>query len=1247
MRLKSVELHGFKSFPERTTIEFGAGVTAILGPNGCGKSNVVDAIKWALGEKSAKSLRGEEMLDVVFAGCESRAASGVAEVKLNLDNADQSLPLPYNEISVTRRLHRSRESEYFINHNRCRLKDIRDLFLDTGVGNGAYAVIEQNRVEALLNAKPADRRAVLEEAAGIAKFKARRRETLSRLERTDQILLRVNDRVLDKERQIRRVSAQAAAARRYRRLKAEQDSLRERLYRRRHAALAADRERLEAELEALRGLLAREDATAAEALAKSAGLTELETELAIAREAAVAAHARTQDRLTNIHIARNDAKNRMEALRSEMAMDRERSLELERRVADLRESGRALAGRLETLRGRSREIEAEFAARDRERRESLEAASRAEAEVAALRNELLDVNQSRRQAAENAARFEARGQSGAGRLGELEDRLRDARGRAEALTAGMRAAESSAAAAAERAAVAGTALAEAKESFAAASGALESLLREERALVNERSARDARRAALEDLEHSFAGAYEGVKSVLQAALAGESACGGVAGMAGDLMTVPLDLALAVETLLGASAQDIVVATARDAQAAIEYLKRGRLGRATFLPLDRIQPRRRLDRDFRHIPGVIGEAVDLVGFDPRHRAVMEHLLAGVLVVESLDLARRLSGGEARGVRIVTREGDVINPSGSMAGGHGRQQRAGLVRRKAELDALAEEIARIDSRIGEIRERGQGAVRAREEAERGVVAAERGRAELDRLEADAREALAVARSAALRAGDDLESARGEYGKAQAASGDWERELAEARERLAAIDARLSGIEAALAEKTGIQRGARQAADAMGEGFAELSGERARAASEVGEAERQLSAVLRDCRESEEKLTASSGSGVSRAAELELLHAAIQRFNQEEEGLLRRRDEEDDTRVELAERLRALREDMEEARRTEREAQLQMSRLRDGMNELERRRAECAVHLDNLREKAKEELGIEDLTPPPEAETAPRPVAYGEDDPDAGEAGLFSRLDGGTDPGVGLPAASAPPWAGLSDAELAARIDEAAQKIKKIGPVNFEAIDELAELEAGVEFLRGQKEDLDGAVREMRAAIDRLNRESASRFEETFAVVRAHFQRMFTKLFGGGKADLVLVEPEGEDADPLDLGIDVKAQPPGKEPKSISLLSGGEKALCAVALLFALFRAKPSPFCILDEVDGPLDESNIDRFMHQVREFAADTQFIIITHSQRTMSMTDAIWGVSQQTPGVSIVRSLRFVEMDKISREAPEEERLAGA
>ncbi len=1234
MRLKSVELFGFKSFPDRTVVEFGDGITAVLGPNGCGKSNVVDAIKWVLGEKSAKNLRGEEMLDVIFSGCETRSSSGMAEVKLNFDNADQSIPLPYSEISVCRRLSRAGKSEYFINKNPCRLKDIRDLFLDTGVGSSAYSVIEQGRVEALLHAKPADRRAVFEEAAGIAKFKVQRKEILSRLERTGQILLRVSDRVEEKEKQIRKVSDQAAKARRHRRLTADRDAARTLLYRRQFAAHQAQLETLKGQREALEAELDRAGGELSNLNLEFTRVSGLEAELTANRDQAVTAAGSVQERLGALQLEQAGARSRIEALSNDITRGNERRAELSARLDRLRALETEARERFARAQELAAELEGRFSAQDGARRDLMQAAAEAEERVTGLRNRVFDLNRERQDLSRDAARLEASEQSAARRLEEIEARL--ARLSGEEAEVARAAAELEARY--QEAAAGFGAAADGLESLRARSKQLaaeaDRLQAEERALESEKSAKASRKATLEDLENSFDGAFEGVKQVLTAAKSGRSDCRGVVGMAIDLMTVPQDLALAVETILGGSAQDVVVETARDAQSAIEFLKRDRLGRATFLPLDRIQPRRRLVQNLKHIPGVIGEAVDLVSYDRRHNAVMEYLLAGILVVDNLNLARELAGREARGVKIVTLEGDVVSPSGAMTGGHGRQRRAGLVQRKAELDALTGDLADCERRLAEKSRQRREAAEAMRDLAAKAAEIEKSLAEAGRTEAGLKQSLAGRKSELDRLGRDRAESEAERQAVLAGGGEREK-LAGLRQRLAEVEGELAGLSAQVETGTEEQRQTRQAIDALGQEFALLSGDRSAALARVRELEtrlRDLSGEQESCRAELDRPGLSNGEA---EAEIALLHRRLDELAESEADLLRLRDEHRAAGAELAERLQECRNQAEELRRNERESQAQLNRLRDGLSLLDRQGAECELKIAAVRDRAREELQLEDLAPP-----APPPPARQEAE------GMLSnesvQLEAWQVPVEPAPPPAPEPWekwVNASDAELQAEIEDLSQKIRNCGNVNPEAIDELAELEASCEFLRANKEEQEEAVAAMREAVEHLNRESSTRFQETFAAVRVNFQQMFTRLFGGGKADLFLEIPTEPGADPLDAGIDITAQPPGKEPKNISLLSGGEKALCAVALLFALFRSKPSPFCILDEVDGPLDESNIDRFMQQVKDFTDETQFIIITHSKRTMGMTDVIWGVTQEVPGISTVKSLRYVDMENMSRERP--------
>ncbi len=1231
MRLKSVELLGFKSFPDKTVINFDDGITAVLGPNGCGKSNVVDAIKWVLGEKSAKNLRGEEMLDVIFSGCATRHASGMAEVKLIFDNADGSIPLPYNEVCIGRRLYRSKESHYFINQNRCRLKEIRDLLLDGGIGTSGYSVIEQGRVEALLHAKPADRRAVFEEAAGIAKFKIRRKEILSRLERGEQILLRVNDRVEEKEKQIRKVAAQAANARRHRRLSEERDAVRTHLYRRQFASqsallrdLAAKRERIEAELD-------REDRALAALGEEFTRLAREESDLARDRDDVLNAAGKTQEELAEAQLRQANARNRIDAITAEIGRGNERRNELSARLERLAAQESEARGNLDAARTRAGELEERFSAQDNQRQTMMRAAVDIEAEVTDLRNRTIDANRKRHDMAAEAARLEAAEQSAAERMAEVDARLEKMTREEEELTGVVAALDSQyqqAAADFGRNADRLEAVRGQARDMAAQD---EILLREERALESERASKASRKATLEDLENSFDGAFEGVRNILTAARERQHECRGVVGMALDLMTVPQDLALAVETILGGQAQDVVVETARDAQSCIEHLKRNRLGRATFLPMDRIQPRRRLTENLRHIPGVVGEAVDLVSYDRRYNTVMEHLLAGTLVVNDLTLARELSGREARGMRIVTLEGDVINPSGAMTGGHGRQRRAGLVQRKAELDALVGDLADCESRLAEkARRRREAADRA---AALGREASElEGRmAEAGRSEAGLKQTLIARRGELERLARNRADTQTE--RETLLHGGKRDALEALRRDLAGHEEEMARLEGDVAAKTEEQRRTRAGIDALGHEFAALSGERSAALSRVRELEERIGEFAREVETCREELARPGMSAAESEAEIARLRQDLEELNAREEALLRLRDDRRAAGAELSEKLTECRGKIEDMRQRERESQTQNSRLREGISELVRQASECEMRIQNIRDRAREELRMEDLAPP---DAPSEPEAASED---GGIAAPTERMEADEEE-------PRPEWMELSDAELQSRVEDLAQKIRNIGSVNPEAIDELAELEASAEFLRSHKEEQEEATLSMRAAIDRLNEESSTRFQETFTAVRENFQGMFTRLFGGGRADLILEESTEPGADPLDAGIDIQAQPPGKEPKSISLLSGGEKALCAVALLFALFRSKPSPFCILDEVDGPLDESNITRFMQLVRDFSGDTQFIIITHSQLTMGMMDSIWGVTQQERGISKVIGLQYAKMEDMSREKVRPETAAG-
>jgi chromosome segregation protein len=1217
MYLKRIELQGFKSFPDRTVLDFDTGITAILGPNGCGKSNVVDAVKWVLGEMSPKNLRGSEMQDVIFAGSERRKPVGRAEVTLVFDNQLGTLPLDFNEVAITRRLHRSGESEYLINRQACRRRDIRELFLDTGVGTSAYSVIEQGRVEELLAAKPQERRLVFEEAAGISRYKTRRKETLSRLERTRQYGLRVNDIVEEVERSVRRVARQAAAARRFRRHEAALLELRTERAAREFRHRTAERDRLAEERRGIDQLYAQESARAAESARTIAGLTSREMDLAEQHEAREGELRSLQDDLAAVQADRSAAAERAAGL------ERER-VEADRRAAALRERLEALAGEIDTAGASLDETRGEAEAA-REALAGAEEAVRALGEADADAERVLET---RRAQAETLAARRAGLQEKAARVESEEAGLRQQAEQMAARAAPLRRDREAAARAAgeleaeaarahrERAR-AGADLADARRVLTARTQAHERIEARLRAIADRTGALAARLQTLEDLHASFEGTYQGVRATLEAEPPG------VRGMVADLVDVPEAYVTAIETLLGSHAQDIVTDTARDAQACIEHLRQTRSGRATFLPLDRIRPRRDLAPDLGRLPGVLGEALDLVGFDDALRPAMAYLLGGALVVESLEHARELAGGPARGVLLVTLEGDLINPYGAMTGGQGKRQRGGLVARRAEMERLRQDLARHADETESLRRERVQTWRLLDEIRRVRDDLALRHDALDEATRTAAGELARQEETRRRLDEEIARLEAELGAARNsaadAAGRWAALATQVLTVKEEILANTHALEAARAERGA----AREALSGKNAELAPLREAAAEAARRLAGLEERCRALRQDRDERARELEERTAFLRESDAETRAVAERAEALRAKEGDLLESREALRRAEASAREELASVRERLREERETERAGQKRIAEVSQAQHELSLKENEVRLRLEALLEKARDELGIPDLAACiPAADRR----AAGEEDGVAAAAAAQDEGDDGEADGEDRRNLTLAELAELADEELAERIRQTQGKIERIGPVNLNAIEELTELETRAEFLRAEQEDLRQAEEDLREVIDRLNTECERRFAETFAAVRDNFQELFRKLFGGGRADLVLEETE--EGDPLEAGIEIIARPPGKEPKSISLLSGGEKALCAVALLFAIFRSKPSPFCILDEVDGPLDESNIDRFMQAVREFAEETQFILISHNKRTMSMTDTIYGVTQDEPGVSTKYSLRF-------------------
>ena len=1251
MRLKKLILHGFKSFADRTEFSFDSPITGIVGPNGCGKSNVVDGFKWVLGEQSAKSLRGEAMLDVIFNGSGGRKPAGMAEVTLVFENprrdgpdGARTLNLDVDEVSVGRRLYRDGTSEYQINNRTSRLKDVRELFLDTGVGVDAYSVIEQGRVAALLEANPDERRLIFEEAAGISKFKQRKKEAVRKLEKVDQNLLRVNDIVEEVEKRLRSVKVQAGRARTF---KEHND----RLVELRLGYALQEYHAHHGQLSDLQGR--REDAVfrlddAGADLAKASG------ELTQRREQFERLSGQKQAleyELVQARAAVQSAKQRQDYAARELrqiaeqveAFARDRA-EAERKLAEVTESLAAETDALARLTGEVEQHRRHIDERQRAFKDGQLRLNAIAQEVEQHKAAILDLM--RKLATANS------------RLGAIEIERKNIAAQQARLAERRRVVVEEVAAVDAQKAAARQRLDAVLAHIAERQGALEACRTESShlgkriaqlsehlgAAKEHRSGLVSRERLLKDLEAKREGVSEGVKSVLRDR---EQKFPFVRGLVADVLRVDVEHAHVIEAALDGRDQWLVAddeAAMLAAREAFDDLE----GRVNFLsgtgyqPVsERIAPADHLTTeeladwqglkaratdellayDWNQHPQRIRLAIDLVRFEPGDAAIAQHLLGTTVVVDTLDDAVDLSRTGPAGYRYVTRAGEVVEADGTFRAGP-LTAAMGLLSRHAELEAIAQQIADVDSRIaqltGQVTE-GNAAARDLQEQENAL-----------RNEIYKTNTAKVELTSAIAQADDRLSA---LNREQPVL---ERELAGFLEQVG----RLKTEEAALAER---RQGMEADQASRQEKVEELAAAQKALAEELRATGEQLTAERVLLGQIQEKQLASRQQ-VQRqtAAKLELAQQA-ERIARSADAVAARRggverelEAARDAEAQLVGRQGELVGHIESLVANVREAGASVQALTERVDELraehaaveqalhalELKTGELKVRLETLVQRTLDELQL-DL-----------PHRY---------ASLTEEGAPGYQPGD-------VDWDAVAE-----EIKQLREKLHRLGNVNLDAISEQDELEQRQGFLSTQVTDLTESKRQLEQLIDEINTESGLRFEQTFNAVREHFQGMFRKLFGGGKADVYLetevddpkakaevgadgqmILPQKKKVDILEAGIEIMAHPPGKKPATISQLSGGEKTMTCIALLMSIFKSKPSPFCILDEVDAALDEANNGRFNLIVQEFLEQSQFIVITHSKRTMTIADQLYGVTMQEQGVSKRVAVKFDQVDAQGR-----------
>ncbi|HIJ52973.1 MAG TPA: chromosome segregation protein SMC [Planctomycetes bacterium] len=1189
MRLEKIVLNGFKSFADKTEFCFESPITAIVGPNGCGKSNIVDAVKWVLGEQSVKSLRSDQMADVIFNGSGSRKALGTAEVSLLLSNPNgtgaRGLPIETDEVQITRRIYKSGESEYRINNKICRLKDIRELFMDTGVGARAYSILEQGQIEQLLNASKTDRRIVFEEAAGISKYKAHKKEALRKLERSEQNLLRLADILGEVTKQLRSVKYQAGKARNYLRYTQRLKELQvnyslaeyaknQSLLREKEADLAQEQE----QFERLTAGAAKEDNLIGGLRQK---LTETKNKLNSTGNLLVAVQSKIEQSLQRIEFLRariselqqrkNSAGERIARLREQEKLFKVDSSRLRGELAESEKTHEEKSGAAEQVEKAVQTISSECASLEAELEDEKSGVIDIVRRTAQLHNEIQSISFYRNNLSSQKDRLSGRAKHAHAELEKLltekaqhNTRLGDIEKVLDELTENL-------------------------ESKRKESEEINNLLTaDNKRLAHSKDARSTlsgESAILTDMEKRCEGLTTAVKNILQNRSVENNKLDYVEGVMADIIAADFEHANAVEAGLESKTDALVVNSTRRLLADKETIEKLD-GRVSFISLDKTGPF--VDtKDLSKFDCVKGRLAEFVKYESKYAPLVWNLLGKTIVVDSIDAAVELSGELGQEYKFVTLKGEFLSADGSIKLGPLRST-SGLISRKSRLRQLQQTIANI---TGEI-----------ETLEKQIEKNEQANEHLVKLCKGLRTAVYEANTEKMQVSwklrefeENIKRLREEENLAAGEIDLLETEIAgsvqkeyDSKQRLQELEtvnsqrtSRIEELEGRYAEHKGLLQKESSRLTDLKVAVGQITEHRKALKQAIAHLGRQMQA---NRTAAESALTEIQNCGEQLTeAERDVLNCEASASE-----LYVEKEETQEGSKELARVIEKLLEEQKQKEELIRHKREKIHEVESGISELKVGIGQLEVKGQGLVERVQEELQID--------------LAAAYEDYRQGEVD----------------------WEAVREEIAGLR-----GKIARLGNVNLDAIDEQESLEERYNFLSKQVEDLNTSKTQLQQLISRLNKKSREKFRTTFEEIRIHFQDVFRRLFGGGKADIFL-----EDADDiLEAGIEIMARPPGKQTMSISLLSGGEKALTAIALLFAIFTTKPSPFCFLDEIDAALDEANNERFNLMVREFQKNSQFIIITHAKRTMSIADVLFGITMQKQGVSKKISVRFDKFEE--------------
>ncbi|MDU7074080.1 MAG: chromosome segregation protein SMC [Streptococcus peroris] len=1177
MYLKEIEIQGFKSFADKTKVVFDQGVTAVVGPNGSGKSNITESLRWALGESSVKNLRGGKMPDVIFAGTESRKPLNYASVVVTLDNQDGFIKDAGQEIKVERHIYRTGDSEYKIDGKKVRLRDIHDLFLDTGLGRDSFSIISQGKVEEIFNSKPEERRAIFEEAAGVLKYKTRRKETESKLQQTQDNLDRLEDIIYELDNQIKPLEKQAATARKF----IELDGQRKGIY---LDVLVAQIQANKAELDLTEEELHQVQELLTSYYQKREELEEENQTLKKKRQNLQAEMAKDQSSLMDLTSLISDLERKLALSKLETEQVALNQQEAQARLAGLDEKRNALIEEKEEKETNLSQLEENLAVNTKE-------LNRLEAELLAFSD---DPDQMIEQLRERFVAFLQEEADVSNQLTRIENDLENSRQQTQKQEEQLESLKEQLASAKSKASKQEADLKSAKEKVQTLLADYQTNAKQEeeqkQAYQSQQNQlfdrldslknKQAKAQSLENILKNHSNFYAGVKSVLQE----KNRLGGIVGAVSEHLTFDVHYQTALEIALGASSQHIIVEDEQAATKAIDFLKRNRAGRATFLPLTTIKTRSISGQNQDVIassPGFLGMADELVTFDAKHEAIFKNLLATTAIFDTVEHARDAARKVRYQVRMVTLDGTELRTGGSYAGGANRQNNSIFI--KPELEQLQKEIAQEEKLI-------------RQEEEKLKIAQEqlnnlnetletiKSKGEQARIE---EQGLYLAYQQTSQQVEELETLLELQEKElnNLRGGDWQAEKEKCQERLALIATEKQKLE-----------------------------------SEIEEIKSNKNAIQERYQSLQDKLSQARLLKTEMIGRKRYEVADIERINKELENLNIEQDEIERLLQEKVDNLEKV--DTELLTKQEAEAKSQKEEIQQGLirkrfelDDIEGQLDDIASHLEQARQQNEELIRKQTRAEATKEKITDR-LRY-----------LQGQLTEEYQISYTEALEQANPLEDLAVAEQ--EVKDLEKSIRSLGPVNLDAIEQFDEVHERLEFLNTQRDDILSAKNLLLETITEMNDEVKERFKSTFEAIRESFKVTFKQMFGGGQADLILTE-----GDLLTAGVEISVQPPGKKIQSLNLMSGGEKALSALALLFSIIRVKTIPFVILDEVEAALDEANVKRFGDYLNRFDKDSQFIVVTHRKGTMAAADSIYGVTMQESGVSKLVSVKLKDLENI-------------